>query len=137
MLVEDLTAASRREAGLYGDLVSSYRTLRTALAGEGFDVALIDAERARASAVTDELRTVAARLAPHRLTGTPVAEEVRAAWQESAELAATAAELNAEVGSLARARQLAIGEQLAQAARGRRALGAYRPDVPTAPGIRA
>ena len=85
------------------------------------------AQQVRASVLTDRLGTLAAEIAPHRLTGVPVADDVQAAWRASAELAAAAAALNAEVTALARARQGALLTRLAQAREGRRALTAYRP----------
>jgi hypothetical protein len=125
----DLLGASRRELDLYGELAAAYRALKTALGGDDApaDPALVAAHRERAEAVINDLRAVAGTLASHRLSAGTVSPEIEALWRESATLAAEAAETNAELGRLARARQAAVVSQLATLGRGRRALSAYRP----------
>jgi len=121
----DLERASRRELELYRELTATYRALAAEIAG-GCEV---DAARARAESVVDELRRLGQLLAPSRLAGDPVPAGVAALWRASAALAAEAARANAELVDAARARQQAIRGRLTGIQTGRRALGAYRPAV--------
>lgn len=124
-----LLRASRRERALYEELHAAYRTLAATLGDESADLDLseVAAQRERADAATAALRQVATSLAPHRLSGVSVSAEVRAEWQASATLAAGAAEANARLMELARARQVAVGTRLVQLGKTRRVLAGYRP----------
>jgi hypothetical protein len=124
-----LIAASRREEALYAGLVAVYQELAAALADPATrtDPAWIGERHARAGAATDELRVLAAALGPRRLSPAPVPPAARAHWSRSAELAAEAARLGADLIALARGRQSALASQLGEAASRRVALEAYRP----------
>jgi hypothetical protein len=123
-----LLRASRRERALYEELHTAYRTLASTLCDEAvLDVSVVAAHRERADAATAALRQVATLLAPHRLGGVSIPPEVRTEWQASAALAAEAAEANARLMALARARQVALGMRLAQLGETRRVLAGYRP----------
>jgi hypothetical protein len=124
-----LLRASRRERALYEELHAAYRLLASTLGDEGaiLDVSVVAAHRERADAATAALRQVATLLAPHRLGGVSIPTEVRTEWQASAALAAEAAEANAHLMVLARARQVALSTRLAQLGETRRVLAGYRP----------
>src|SRR5581483_5967116 len=101
--------ASREERALYAELLAVYRELVAALADPArpLDHGWLAGRHAAAETLTARLRAVATELAPHRLSGAPVAAEVAELWRGSAALAAEAARVNAEATALARARQTA------------------------------
>ncbi|HZP41155.1 MAG TPA: hypothetical protein VFD84_06550 [Candidatus Binatia bacterium] len=121
--------ASREERALYAELLAVYRELVAALADPArpLDHGWLAGRHAAAETLTARLRAVATELAPHRLSGAPVAAEVAELWRGSAALAAEAARVNAEATALARARQTALLARLAALDAGRRALAGYRP----------
>ncbi len=101
-----LVRASRRERDLYGELERAYAALAILLGDErGVDPAHLTAARERAAETAERLRAVAATIAPRRLTGEPVSDEVATLWRASAELAARAAALSGALVHQARARQ--------------------------------
>jgi len=125
----ELVGASRRERALYEELAAAYRAMVGVLRDEHapVDPAWVAAHGARAEAATAALRAVAARLAPHRLGGDTVPAEAEALWRASAALAAEAAQTNADIIGLARARQRRLADHLARLGDGRRGLAGYRP----------
>ena len=125
----ELLRASQRERALYAELGAVYQSLAEALGDERapVDTARVAAEERRAEAAIGALRALAAALAPHRLTGAPVAAEVQELWRASAAFAAAAAAANAAVTALAHTRRAGLGARLARLADGRRGLAAYRP----------
>jgi hypothetical protein len=124
-----LLRASRHERALYEELHAAYRALASTLCDDGavLDVSVVAAHRERADAATAALRQVATVLAPRRLGGVSIPHEVRTEWQASAALAAEAAEANARLMALARARQVALSTRLVQLGETRRVLAGYRP----------
>jgi hypothetical protein len=124
-----LIAASAAEVAAYRTLTAAYRALlgQLAAAGASVDAAVLAVESERADAATAELRRLAARLASHRLGTAAVPDTVRAAWRESAALAADAVRLNGALAAHARRRQAALAAELARLGAARRGLGAYRP----------
>jgi hypothetical protein len=124
-----LLRASARERALYDELAGVYRALLDALADPAtpVDPDVVGAHRQRAEGLVDALRAVAATLAPRRLAGTPVADQVTSLWRASARAAATALGANRELEARVRARGAAIAERLVSVDRGRRALASYRP----------
>ncbi len=124
-----LLRASRRERSLYEELRAAYRALATTLADEGtpLDVTSVAAHRERADAATAALRKIAVTLAPRRLGGEAIGALAREEWRASAALAAEAAEANARLLALARARQVGLRARLAQLGETRRVLRGYRP----------
>jgi hypothetical protein len=134
---ECLLAASRREQALYEELLGCYRALVEALGDPETPVApeVVAGHGARADATTAELRRLAAELGPHRLSGTAVDAETRAAWRASADRAAEAARLNAQLTLLARARQQALAARLARLEAGSQALAGYRPRAAVRGGV--
>jgi hypothetical protein len=128
----ELLDTSRRERDLYAALLAVYGELRSALADASpVDPAWLAGQHARAERVAADLRTATAALAPHRLTGTPVAPAVQAVWRESAQAAADAAAANRDCVALARARQAAVTARIAELHGTRRSLAAYRPALAT------
>lgn len=124
-----LVAASRREEALYAGLVAVYQELAAALADPTApaDPAWIGDRHAQAGATTAELRALAAALGPRRLSAAPVPPAARAYWSRSAEFAAEAARLGADLIALARGRQATLASAVAAADARRVALDAYRP----------
>lgn len=124
-----LVAASRREEALYAGLVAVYQELVATLADprRTTDPAWIGEKHAQAAATTEDLRALASALGPRRLSASPVPAAARTHWSRSAELAAEAARLGAELIAYARNRQAALASQLGEAASRRVALDAYRP----------
>lgn len=122
-----LLGVSVRERALYAELLAVYRDLLAALDDGSADAASLADRRARADAVTQELRGVADTLASHRLSGEAVPASVRALWAASAETAAEALGLNAALAERARAGTAAVAAALARLRRGRTGLAGYRP----------
>ena len=121
----DLLGVSARERALYAELLGVYRELLAAIDDESAD-ALVE-RRARAEAITKELRMVAEMLAPHRLSGAAVTASVRALWSESAETAVEALGANAELTKRARSSAAAVAGALLRVREGRSGLAGYRP----------
>lgn len=131
MSPEELLGTSAAEQRLYGELRDVYAEL-----GRVIEVA--SAEElgrlgTRASAITEELRRVAARLGPVRLGRGRVAPQVIELWRATAGVAAEAAALNGELRARASARAESIAARLAVVVQGRRGLRAYRPAGTGAP----
>jgi len=124
-----LLGVSQRELALYEELLASYRALAGALGDETspVDPAWVTARHAETERAVAALRDLAAELGPERLGGEPVPPEIASVWRASAELAAEAARLNAEIRARAVARQAAVAAQRTRLGAGRRALAGYRP----------
>lgn len=134
---DDLLAASRREEVLYRDLLSAYGELAATLGATdaSVDPGAVTVGYARTEAVTAALRTLAATLAPHRLTAATIPPAVRDLWAASAALAARAATVGAELAALARTRQAAVAARLTTLATGRKGVAAYRPAAGARAGV--
>ena len=126
-----LTEASRREHALYRELADAYAALASVFGDAGaVDVERMAAADARADAAAAALRATAAALAPYRLTGASVSEDMRALWRSTARLAAEVARAHADLVALADARRTDVVSRLGELAAGRCGLTAYRPGRP-------
>ena len=125
----EVERASAAELASYRELATAYAAMAAALGADGAPVpaAVLAAEQARAEAAAVELRRLATVLGPHRLGTEPVSARIQALWQESALLAADAADANAALVRAARARQATLTGRLSQLGTRRRALQGYRP----------
>jgi hypothetical protein len=132
MTQAEVERASAAELASYRELAEAYAAMAAALGDDGAPVptAVLAAEQARAEAASAELRRLATVLGPHRLGTEPVSARIQALWQESAMLAADAADANAALVRAARARQATLSGRLSQLGAGRRALRSYRPSAP-------
>ena len=128
MEARELVAASEREQALYEELCRTYGTLAAAFVdrGEAFDPEAVRREQARAEALIEELRPLAAAVASHRLGSEPVAPVVQGIWRRTAALAADAAKLNAAIARHANARRELVRTRLDGLRAGRRGLAGYR-----------
>ena len=132
----ELERASEGELRHYAELTCSYEELAVLLAEPGHvEPGRLAAARDRAVAAAAALTRVAALLAPQRLSGEPVDVAVQVLWRRSAALAARAAELNRELVTAARARQVGIVRRLVELRSGRQALAGYRPVARVAPTV--
>ena len=135
----EIERASAAELASYRCLARAYAAMAAALGDDGapVPVAVLAAEQARAEAASAELRRLATVLGPHRLGAEPVSARIQSLWQESAVLAADAADANAVLVRAARTRQATITGRLSGLGAGRRALRGYRPTAPVRAGISA
>lgn len=132
MTPAELREASEAEVRGYRELLDAYLETAAALGDADADPARLVAAGTRADAALAALRALAARLGPERLSGAPVADEVRALWREAGALATRAALANARLLEHAAACRAAVAGRLAALGAGRRALAAYRPAAPEA-----